>query len=399
MTHYQISDILQDKQTPEDSKDDTDNVVEPEIVSYVISASLGGADHVKLPEPISFTLKHKQTFPQNAVPLCSFLNLSEGVVGIWSQEGCKLVKTDDSSTTCQCDHLTNFAILMDVKGVEMSVIHSSLLRYITLVGCIISIICLLLCFITFNCFSAIQGERNSIHKNLVFCLFVAEILFLVGIDKTENKLTCGLIAGFLHYFFLTAFTWMFLEGLYIICMLVQVFDAAKSRLPYYYFVGYGFPLAIVAVSAGIYHQGYGTDRYCWLTTENYFIWSFAGPIAVVLLVSVFDIGFAPALSISHLVRLIQKHYSLVNTNLCSCRIHSIRCCYRAWIQGAIAIEVILGLTWIFGYCFISQETIALAYIFTVLNSLQGLFIFCFHCLLNKKVSSILISGHGSQEYG
>ena len=37
------------------------------------------------------------------------------------------------------------------------------------------------------CFSSVQGERNSIHKNLVFCLFVAEILFLAGVERTENK--------------------------------------------------------------------------------------------------------------------------------------------------------------------------------------------------------------------
>lgn len=58
---------------------------------------------------------------------------------------------------------------------------------------------------------------------------------------------------------------------------------------------------------------------------------------------------------------------------------------RAWIQGALALEVLLGLTWIFGYFFINEETLTLAYIFTVLNSLQGLFIFIFHCMLNKKV--------------
>lgn len=32
-----------------------------------------------------------------------------------------------------------------------------------------------------------QGERNSIHKNLVFCLFIAEVLFLAGIERTDNK--------------------------------------------------------------------------------------------------------------------------------------------------------------------------------------------------------------------
>ena len=58
---------------------------------------------------------------------------------------------------------------------------------------------------------------------------------------------------------------------------------------------------------------------------------------------------------------------------------------RSWIQGAMALEVLLGLTWIVGFFFLSQQSVAVAYVFTVLNSTQGLFIFVFHCLLNKKV--------------
>lgn len=58
---------------------------------------------------------------------------------------------------------------------------------------------------------------------------------------------------------------------------------------------------------------------------------------------------------------------------------------KAWIQGALALEVLLGLTWVFGYFYISEAAIPMAYLFTVFNSLQGVFIFVFHCILNKKV--------------
>ena len=50
---------------------------------------------------------------------------------------------------------------------------------------------------------------------------------------------CGVIAGCLQYFFLAAFLWMLLEGVHIVLMLVQVFDASRSRLPYYYAAAYG----------------------------------------------------------------------------------------------------------------------------------------------------------------
>ena len=65
------------------------------------------------------------------------------------------------------------------------------------------------------------------------------------------QVMCSVIAGFLHYFFLATFTWMFLEGLHIIFMLVQVFDASNSRLPYYYLTGYGKNSMVFLVFATI----------------------------------------------------------------------------------------------------------------------------------------------------
>jgi len=68
--------------------------------------------------------------------------------------------------------------------------------------------------------------------------------------------------------------------------------------------------------------------------------------------------------------------------------NSVICFCRAWVQGALALEVLLGLTWVFGYFYISEAAIPMAYLFTIFNSLQGLFIFVFHCILNKKVGLI-----------
>ena len=35
--------------------------------------------------------------------------------------------------------------------------------------------------------------------------------------------------------------------------------------------------------------------------------------------------------------------------------------------------------------YVNEDTIVMAYLFTILNSLQGLFIFIFHCFMDKKV--------------
>lgn len=69
-------------------------------------------------------------------------------------------------------------------------------------------------------------------------------------------------------------------------MLVEVFEAEKSRIRWYYLVAYGIPLFIVTISALIDPFSYGTEQYCWLRADNFFIFSFVGPVIIVLLVSI-----------------------------------------------------------------------------------------------------------------
>lgn len=46
---------------------------------------------------------------------CSYWNTT---IEYWDTKGCELVSsTDDSVTTCRCNHLTNLAVIMDINGV------------------------------------------------------------------------------------------------------------------------------------------------------------------------------------------------------------------------------------------------------------------------------------------
>jgi len=68
-------------------------------------------------------------------------------------------------------------------------------------------------------------------------------------------------------------------------MLIEVFEAEQPRIKWYYLFGYGVPLIIVVVSGLVDPLSYGTDRYCWLRADNFFILSFVGPVILVILVS------------------------------------------------------------------------------------------------------------------
>ena len=65
-------------------------------------------------------------------------------------------------------------------------VHDMLLDVITWVGILLSLVCLLISLFTFCFFRGLQSDRNTIHKNLCISLFIAESLFLVGINRGDQ---------------------------------------------------------------------------------------------------------------------------------------------------------------------------------------------------------------------
>ncbi|KAM4773763.1 adhesion G protein-coupled receptor L2 isoform 11-T12 [Cyanocitta cristata] len=343
------------------------------VNSHVIAASINKeSSRVYLTDPVHFTLEHID--PDNYFNAnCSFWNYSERtMMGYWSTQGCKLVDTNKTHTTCACSHLTNFAILMARREiVYKDGVHELLLTVITWVGIVISLVCLAICIFTFCFFRGLQSDRNTIHKNLCINLFIAEFIFLIGIDKTEYKIACPVFAGLLHFFFLAAFAWMCLEGVQLYLMLVEVFESEYSRKKYYYVAGYLFPATVVGVSAAIDYKSYGTEKACWLHVDNYFIWSFIGPVTFIILLNLIFL----VITLCKMV----KHSNTLKPD--SSRLENI----KSWVLGAFALLCLLGLTWSFGLLFINEGTVVMTYLFTVFNAFQGMFIFIFHCALQKKV--------------
>ncbi|XP_055370575.1 adhesion G protein-coupled receptor L3-like isoform X12 [Betta splendens] len=344
------------------------------VNSPVVTAAISkDSNKVYLSDPVIFTVRHLQQSEENFNPNCSFWSYSKKTMtGYWSTQDCRLLGTNRTHTTCSCTHLTNFAVLMahvDVKNTAP--IHDMLLDVITWVGILLSLVCLLISLFTFCFFRGLQSDRNTIHKNLCISLFIAESLFLVGINRGDQPIACAVFAALLHFFFLAAFTWMFLEGVQLYIMLVEVFESEHSRRRYFYLVGYGVPALIVAVSAAVDYRSYGTDRICWLRLDTYFIWSFIGPATLIIMLNVIFLGIALYKMFHHTAILKPDSGCLDNI--------------KSWVIGAIALLCLLGLTWAFGLMYVNESTVVMAYLFTIFNSLQGMFIFIFHCVLQKKV--------------
>ncbi|CAH6777189.1 Adgrl4 [Phodopus roborovskii] len=272
-------DFLLNPQNDENSEE------KEKVISSVVSASISSNPSTLYElEKITFTLSHGKVSDKYRTQ-CAFWNYSADAMnnGSWSSEGCERTYSNDTHTSCRCNHLTHFAILMS-SSTSIGIKDYNILTRITQLGIIISLVCLAVCIFTFWFFSEIQSTRTTIHKNLCCSLFLAELVFLVGVNINTNKLVCSIIAGLLHYFFLAAFAWMCIEGIHLYLIVVGIIYNKGFLHKNFYIFGYLSPAVVVGFSASVGYKYYGTTKVCWLSTENNFIWSFIGPACLIILV-------------------------------------------------------------------------------------------------------------------
>ncbi|XP_060710958.1 adhesion G protein-coupled receptor E1-like [Hemiscyllium ocellatum] len=342
-----------------------------QLISDVVSAVITNRDNNGLDPIVNFTFKHTQQANSGWTTHCVHWDYAAGK-SYWSPRGCSVGDSSGTHTQCRCNRLSTLALLMSPVGWQD---YPFVLTTITLIGIPISLVCLGITIVTFAFCTNVRNALHITHMQLCVSLFLAELLFLLGINRTTNRVMCGIIAGFLHYLFLAAFVWMFLEGVQLFLMVRNI---RNLRVPhsekvekFMYRLGYGVPAAIVVISAAVYHDGYGSPRHCWISTNRGFIWSFLGPVCLIIVINM-------ALYFTILL-ILKREISKQNTQVSKLRNT------RMLTVKAIAQVFILGCTWIFGLFQFQEQPGVMTYLFTIINSFQGTFIFILLCMLNPKV--------------
>lgn len=76
-----------------------------------------------------------------------------------------------------------------LSGVSFSRQMEFSLYIISHVGMAISLVCLVLAIATFLLCQTIRNRNTYLHLHLCVCLFLAKVVFLTGIDKTDNQVS------------------------------------------------------------------------------------------------------------------------------------------------------------------------------------------------------------------
>ncbi|XP_045429496.1 adhesion G protein-coupled receptor E2-like [Pipistrellus kuhlii] len=346
--------------------------VSPVLFSDVISVFVSNNNTQNLSSPITFIFKHAVAPEPQQKLFCVFWESGQNG-SYWSTKGCWRVGTRDASTTCQCSHLSSFAVLMAHYDVQE---EDPALAVITSLGLSLSLLCLFLAALTFLLCKAIQNTSTSLHLQLSLCLFLAHLLFLTAIDRTENKVMCAIIAGALHYLYLASFTWMLMEGLHLFLTarnltVVNYSGVSRFMKKFMLPVGYGVPAVITGISAASRPHLYGTPARCWLSTQKGFIWTFLGPVCIIFSINLVFFLMTIWILKTKLSSLNRNVSTLQNTRMLTFK--------------AMAQLFILGCTWCLGILQVGPAAHAMSYLFTIINSLQGVFIFLVYCLLSQQV--------------
>ncbi|CAL1297640.1 unnamed protein product [Larinioides sclopetarius] len=341
------------------------------INSKVIAASVGKSGNTKLSQPVIITFRHLEE--ENMTnPMCVFWDFDSRD---WSTMGCWVQASNTTHTSCACNHLTNFAVMMEVADIKEVPVPSDVLHVTITVGCGICIVCLLATVIPIFLLRSLMGDSVTVHRNMFFCLLLTEIVLVFGIERVSTPIVCAILAAVLDYLLLATFCWAFLECFQLYVELADISQPQKSRWIWYYALAYSVPALIVTVAAAVDNESYGTDRLCWLRSDNYFIFSFIGPAVGIFFGGVVFLCVAAC---------ILYHHSGLTTTIKGkeeAKLTKLKC----HIRRAVLLMCLLGLTWTTGLLYLHQETLGFAYAFTILNSIQGIFILLFYCITDEKI--------------
>ncbi|XP_038054084.1 uncharacterized protein LOC119726452 isoform X33 [Patiria miniata] len=354
------------------------------INTRVMSATVGSQPITNLNEPVTILLSRLDNDSYVDNTSCVFW---EFVNASWSSEGCRLREEyiTDQYIACQCDHLTNFAALMDIYPESpLTETQEFILKLLSLVGCGMSILGLAVTMVTYLSHKKLRKTRpNRILLSLCASLLCLYITFVVATALDSERgvaeldvLPCCVLAGFLHYFTLTSLCWMGVEGFNMYLLFVRVVNVyvpkfmLKASL-----AAWGIPALIVAITAGATREDYvGTD-FCFLKQ----IPLIAGLLAPIGLILLFNIVVF-TLVIRQFIKTSNNDLRRNRDEMSKRKLHKQR------LQNALTVMTLMGLTWSIGYLNLVQAiSFPVQLVFCLLNTLQGYFIFMLYGVRRAEV--------------
>nr|XP_020669684.1 adhesion G-protein coupled receptor G6 [Pogona vitticeps] len=374
-----------------------DPTVHTNLTSYVVACSIGNTTIRDLQDAVKITIKHtvrNDKIQKSLKPTCVFwdMNKNKGQGG-WNTDGCfTQIQSNQDETICLCYHLTHFGVLMDLPRTASQIDpeNTRVLTFITYIGCGISAIFSAATLLTYIAFEKLRRDYPSkILMNLSTALLCLNLAFLLDgwIASFDIEGLCITIAAVLHYFLLATFTWMGLEAVHMYIALVKVFNTYIRRyILKFCIIGWGLPAVVIIIVLAstnrnanhIYNKvpygenikRQGGDEFCWIMDNVVFYVTCVGYFGIMFFMNI-------AMFVVVMMQICGRNGKRSNRTVREEILRNLR--------SVISLTFLLGMTWGFAFFAWGPMYLPFVYLFCVFNSLQGLFIFIFHCAMKENV--------------
>ena len=255
------------------------------------------------------------------------------------------------------------------KGINDAVIYT-----FGIVGNICSIICLLLLLITYTVFKEMRNLGGKNIMCLASALLVSQILQLSSHFSKTLPILCVVIAIFLHWSLLLAFAWMVIFA-FDLCLTIKQgvkLESRQKKIRFYIYVGLslGVSSLITSICMGLHFSeknfvGYGENNVCFVTRFWANLITFVIPVAFALVCNVIMLGLT--IKSIHTTQKQVKNTMKKSGKSTKQNLHL--------TLMALKVSILVGLGWIVGFAASLLNSPSLTYIFTILSTFQGAFVF------------------------
>ena len=333
---------------------------------------------------------------------CDFNHVSDPVFG-----NCDVLENipEILSSTEVNEYWNNSSLV----GQEAAAPSASSITFMVLMT--ISIVCLLLHMIIFI---ILRKEANLHSKNLFsmsFALFSAEIIFVFAANLCHDYLTCYILTLIVYYFFLAAFLWMNVISFDICKTFLSPNLRSHSSQTFIKYSLYAWGVALVVVLCALMVDQLAAESQVapgfaikgfWFANIGGLLMFFVIPVEILFsanlimfVISIIEIRkqkqfskFAST-SVSDRTKYVKQEGTLKSDRADSNKLHKI---ITGKVKTTLAdhekhikmlkldasLAVLMGVPWIFAI--LVNVSVVFEYMFNIVNSLQGVFIFvAFDC--------------------
>ncbi|KAG8013630.1 Adhesion G-protein coupled receptor G2 [Nibea albiflora] len=295
-------------------RDSNSDILNNEMMGIDMGAEISNLSH-------TIDIHYKNVIKNGLTASCRSWD-GKGKEQKWVTDGCQTSETDDG-VLCHCSHLTFFAVLMSPPPQNISASDFTALTYITSVGCGLSMFFLAVgLFMHWLIRKGKASQATKVLINLFVALFNLNLSFLINetIANLGSSGACVAMAAFMHYTLLATFSWFFMVALHLFFNLRKIPTEVKHYM-------------VKICVAG---------------------WVFIFTITIFIM------------TVRQIVLLKPTEVKSPDGST------------TGYSFSILSLFVLLGITWAFAFFSHGPMVIASYYIFTILNSFQGFFLFIYY---------------------